>query len=187
MAHAAHTDEHHGHHIIPMKLLLKIFGGLVFLTVLTVLTATQLDLGAFNVPLALAIAFTKAGLVLTFFMALKYDNRVNTLVFSLGVIFVAVFLTFTLFDTAFRGDLGNVDAETLADQERAAQAIMGIEPDAASGHGAGGDHGTAADSTQAGAAAATDSTAHNAADTTEAVDTTQAGAAADTTATEGEH
>lgn len=178
MAHAAHTDEHHGHHIIPMPLLLKIFGGLVFLTVLTVLTATQLDLGPLNVPIALAIAFTKAGLVLTFFMALKYDNRVNTLVFSLGVIFVAVFLIFTLFDTAFRGDLGNVDSETIADQERAAQAMMGVVPEAASGHGAGVDHGTPADSTESGAAAA-DSTAHNA-----TPDTTQTGVATDTTGIE---
>ena len=180
---AAHTDDHHGHHIIPMPLLLKVFGGLVFLTILTVLTATQLDLGAFNVPLALAIAFAKAGLVLTFFMALKYDNRVNTLVFSLGVIFVAVFLIFTLFDTAFRGDLDNVDAETIADQERAAQALLGTTPESATGHGADAEAGAATDTTEAGAAA--DSTAHSAADTTSAAtDTTQA--AADTTSAEGE-
>lgn len=181
---AAHTDDHHGHHIIPMPLLLKVFGGLVFLTILTVLTATQLDLGVLNVPLALAIAFTKAALVLAFFMALKYDNRVNTLVFSLGAIFVAVFLIFTLFDTAFRGDLDNVDAETIADQERAEQALLGIAPE--NGHGADAEHGAAADSTDAGAAAA-DSTAHSAADTTgAATDTTRAEVEADTTAAEGE-
>ncbi|HMB90728.1 MAG TPA: cytochrome C oxidase subunit IV family protein [Rhodothermales bacterium] len=181
---AVHTDDHHGHHIIPMPLLLKVFGGLVFLTILTVLTATQLDLGPLNVPIALAIAFTKAGLVLAFFMALKYDNRVNTLVFSLGVIFVAVFLIFTLFDTAFRGDLDNVDAETIADQERAEQALLGIEPEPAARHGAEAEHGAAADSTEA---AAADSTAHSAADTTSAAtDTTQA-EAADTISAEGEH
>jgi cytochrome c oxidase subunit 4 len=180
---AAHTDDHHGHHIIPMPLLLKVFGGLVFLTILTVLTATQVDVGAWNVPIALAIAFTKAGLVLTFFMALKYDNRVNTLVFSLGVIFVAVFLIFTLFDTAFRGDLDNVDAETIADQERAEQALLGVTPEPATGHGADAEAGAAADTTEAGAAA--DSTTHSAADTTSAAtDTTQA--AADTTSAEGE-
>jgi cytochrome c oxidase subunit 4 len=99
----AHAEDHH--HIIPKKVLFTVFGVLVTLTVLTALTA-QLNLGGFNVPLALAIAFTKAALVLAIFMALKYDNRVNTLVISIGAIFVGVFLLFTLFDTALRGSLG---------------------------------------------------------------------------------
>lgn len=108
----------HGHHVIPKKTLYTVFGALVFLTILTALTAIFVDIGAFNVPLALAIAGSKATLVVMFFMALKYDNRVNTLTFALGAIFVIVFLVFTLFDTAFRGDLGNVGAETISDIER---------------------------------------------------------------------
>lgn len=107
----------HGHHVIPKKTLLTVFGVLVALTILTAVTA-QLDLGGLDVPLALAIATTKAGLVVMFFMALKYDNRVNSLTFALGVVFVIVFLTFTLFDTAFRGDLGNVGTETISDIDR---------------------------------------------------------------------
>ncbi len=130
MAHAAHSEEHHGHHAIPMAVLAKVFGALVLLTVVTVLTS-QIDLGGLNVPLALAIAFTKAGLVLSFFMALKYDNKVNTLVFSVGALFVAVFLIFTLFDTAFRGDLENVDPQTIADQQRAEEALRARDPGAA--------------------------------------------------------
>ncbi len=129
MAHAGHdTDEHHGHHIVPQKILLAVFGGLVFLTVVTVVTA-RIDLGVFNVPLALAIAFTKAGLVITFFMALKYDNPVNTLVFSLGAVFVLIFLVFTLFDTSFRGALGTMEAGTIADQQRAEEALLAQNPD----------------------------------------------------------
>ncbi len=107
----------HGHHVIPKKVLYSVFGALVFLTILTAITAEYVDLGAFNVPLALAIAGSKAALVVTFFMALKYDNKVNTLVFMFGAVFVVVFLTFTLFDTAFRGDLGNVGSETISDTE----------------------------------------------------------------------
>ncbi|MEX0600808.1 MAG: cytochrome C oxidase subunit IV family protein [Rhodothermales bacterium] len=107
----------HGHHVTPKKTLIKVFAVLVVLTIVTALTA-QLDLGGLDVPLALAIASTKAGLVVLFFMALKYDNKVNALVFALGVTFVAIFLTFTLFDTAFRGDLGNVGSETISDIER---------------------------------------------------------------------
>lgn len=123
----AHT-EHHGHHIIPTSLLFKVFGALVALTIFTVLTA-QVDLGVLNVPLALAIALTKASLVLTFFMALKWDNRVNTLVVSIGSLFVIVFLVFTLFDTAFRGDLDNVDDATIQDQQRIEEALQAREPE----------------------------------------------------------
>ena len=104
----AHAEEHH-HHITPKKTLFIVFGVLVVLTVLTAVTA-QIDLGSYNVPLALAIAFTKASLVLAIFMALKYDNRVNTLVFSVGAIFVGVFLLITLLDTAMRGSLGLMEA-----------------------------------------------------------------------------
>lgn len=126
MAHAessAAAHHAHEHHITPKKTLYKVFGALVALTILTVLTAEFVDIGALNIPLALTIAGMKAALVVSIFMALKYDNRVNTLVFTLGTIFVVVFLAFTLFDTAFRGDLENVDAETVADRERAEEQL----------------------------------------------------------------
>ncbi|MEZ4702463.1 MAG: cytochrome C oxidase subunit IV family protein [Rhodothermales bacterium] len=117
MAHAHAGD--HGHHIIPLKLLLSVFGGLVFLTIFTVFTAEFVDLGPFNIALAIMIAVMKAGLVVTFFMALKWDNRVNALIFAVGCIFVIVFLTFTLFDTAYRGDIGNVGKHTIEEEQRA--------------------------------------------------------------------
>lgn len=123
MAHASHSDGHHGHHIIPFKVLARVIIALVFLTVFTVWTS-QFDLGAFTVPLALAIALTKAGLVLAFFMGLKYDNKVNTLVFSLGAFFVIVFLVFTLFDTAFRGDVGNMSVDPINMIERQEEALQ---------------------------------------------------------------
>lgn len=118
----------HGHHITPKKTLFFVFGALIVLTIVTALTA-QIDLGVLNVPLAIAIASSKAALVAMFFMALKYDNPVNTLVFSLGVIFVAVFLIFTLFDTVFRGDLGNVGTTTISDIERMESLMRDREAD----------------------------------------------------------
>lgn len=128
MAHGGHHPrEQHGHHIIPLKTLLIVFGVLVFLTIFTV-ASSQIDLGALNVPLALLIAGTKAGFVVAVFMALKYDNRVNAVVFSFGVIFVLVFLSFTLFDTAFRGDVGNVDPQTVSDRERLEEAMRARDP-----------------------------------------------------------
>ena len=113
----------HGHHIASTKMLVSVFGALIFLTIFTVLTA-QVDLGIFNVPLALAIASTKAGLVVAFFMALKYDNRVNTLVFAVGSLFVVVFLTFTLLDTSFRGDLPNTTEGTIMEEEAEIEALQ---------------------------------------------------------------
>ena len=93
------------HHIIPLRTLSLVFGALLFLTIVTVITA-RIDLGVLNVPLALSIAGFKAVLVALIFMALKYDNKVNLLAVILGVVFVVVFLALTLADTEFRGSLG---------------------------------------------------------------------------------
>ena len=113
MAHDAHS----GHHVTPIKTLVIVFLTLVGLTILTVITAQKVDIGVLNLPLALLIAGTKAMLVVTIFMALKYDSPINSLILAVGVIFVTIFLVFTLFDTAFRGDLPNVDATSISDSE----------------------------------------------------------------------
>jgi cytochrome c oxidase subunit 4 len=97
---------------MPYKILYGVFGALIFFTILTVLTAA-VDLGGFNVPLALAIAGAKATLVVMFFMALKYDTRVNILVFSIGLIFVVIFLGFTMLDTEFRGTFDKTRGTTV--------------------------------------------------------------------------
>jgi len=112
------------HHIIPFRTLLKVFLSLIGLTVITVLVAF-LPLGPLDMPVAIAIAVVKASLVVLYFMALKYDKPVNTLTFSVGTLFVVVFITFTLFDTAFRGDLGDVSPQTIQEinqEEEAARA-----------------------------------------------------------------
>lgn len=103
---------HDGPHVIPKSVLLKVFGALIALTVLTIGVA-YIPLGPLNVPVALGIAGAKASLVVMVFMHLKYDNPVNALTFSVGAIFVVVFVGITLLDTAFRGDLGNVNAKTV--------------------------------------------------------------------------
>lgn len=126
--HHHHEREHHGHHLIPIPVLLRVFGILVVLTIVTVVTARFIDLGPLNLPLALVLATTKATFVVMYFMALKYDNRVNTLVFSVAVVFVLIFMVFTLFDTEFRGDLGNVGHETISDTEYREEQLRAREP-----------------------------------------------------------
>ena len=118
------AHEEHAHHITPLRTLLGVFVGLVILTIITVATS-RVPLGVMEVPLALAIAAAKAALVVVFFMALKWDNRVNSVVLALGVLFVSIFLVFTLFDTVFRGDLSNVDETTIMDAEREMAAPSG--------------------------------------------------------------
>jgi len=121
---------HDGPHIVPKSLLLKVFGALILLTIITV-GAAYVPLGPLTVPVAIGIAVAKASLVVLFFMHLKYDNPVNALTFTIGTIFVVVFVTITLLDTAFRGDLGNVNQQTIkqiqAEQERVQQESIPAE------------------------------------------------------------
>jgi cytochrome c oxidase subunit 4 len=85
-------------HALPASVLLGTAGALLALTALTV-ASSRLDLGAFNVVLALAIAGLKASLVAMFFMHLKYENRFQAVVFVGALFFVALFVGFVVFDT----------------------------------------------------------------------------------------
>jgi cytochrome c oxidase subunit 4 len=77
---------------------------LAILLVLTIVTVgvSYVDLGFFNVPLALAIACTKVSLVLLFFMHLKYEGPIITLSFIGTVVFLVIMIGFTFWDVAFR-------------------------------------------------------------------------------------
>lgn len=115
---SVHKDDGHGHghYIIPLKVYWAVFGGLIFFTVVTVLSH-YVDLGGFNVPLVLLIAGAKASLVVMFFMALKYDKKVNLMIFSIGLLFVLVFIGFTLLDTQYRGEFDPIQKGTVAEQQ----------------------------------------------------------------------
>ncbi|MFC2150608.1 cytochrome C oxidase subunit IV family protein [Calditrichota bacterium] len=66
---------------------------------------SQIDLGPWNLIVALAIAFFKASLVVLFFMHLLYDNKMFMLVIVSSLLFLAIFISFTMFDTMRRGDM----------------------------------------------------------------------------------
>ena len=72
------------------------------MTLVTVITATKLDIGPLNIVLAMFIATIKAGLVCAFFMHLKYDKGFNRLAFFSGLLFLSFFFIFTLSDTLTR-------------------------------------------------------------------------------------
>jgi cytochrome c oxidase subunit IV len=94
---AEHT-EHKEHHVIPLKIYFAIFGALMLFTLLTVYTAF-VDLGGiYNTVVALAIAVTKASLVILFFMHIKYSPRL------FGVVVVGSFFWFGIMIVLIMGD-----------------------------------------------------------------------------------
>ena len=97
-------------HILPLNLYLAVGSALLVLTVITVAVA-QMDFGQMNLLIAMGIAVIKATLVAMFFMHLKYDNKIYMLVFSGSLLFLGVFIIFTMFDTLRRGDIYEEIAE----------------------------------------------------------------------------
>lgn len=90
----SHDSEHH---IVPVKVYLATFGGLIFLTILTVGLAS-IDFGTFNIVFALVIASAKAALVFLFFMHLKYDHLVNRVILLTSLFCVFLLGVFTATD-----------------------------------------------------------------------------------------
>ncbi|MEM7606189.1 MAG: cytochrome C oxidase subunit IV family protein [Myxococcota bacterium] len=101
--HAEHGDDYHHHqHISTIRTNGAVFAGLLFFTALTIL-AYRFRLGEYNLLVALIIASMKASLVCTWFMHLKYEARFNVLFFLGSVLFLSVFVGYTVNDTGHRG------------------------------------------------------------------------------------
>jgi cytochrome c oxidase subunit IV len=83
-------------HVIPAKIYVAIWAALITLTATTVYAAT-IDLGVFNIVLALLIATIKGTLVVLFFMHLRYSTKLTmvTLVASIFWLFILFSLTMT--------------------------------------------------------------------------------------------
>ncbi len=102
---AQHKDDGAVHaHISSAPFYVAIFLALIALTVLTV-GQSYVDLGKLNLIVVILIATTKASLVVSFFMHLRWDNKFNTLIFLAGIFFIGVFFAYTMNDTDRRGEL----------------------------------------------------------------------------------
>ncbi|MGA2434287.1 MAG: cytochrome C oxidase subunit IV family protein [Bryobacteraceae bacterium] len=88
-------------HVSSVKSYGLVLGALLTLTVVTV-SAASVDLGSFNVVIALGIATIKASLVALFFMHLRHGRPMNGIIFVSGVIFLGIFLMFCLIDADTR-------------------------------------------------------------------------------------
>ena len=88
-------------HSISFKTYLTILVFLLILTVITVAVA-QIDFGVLNAFFAMFVATVKAGLVLMYFMHLKYDEKIYWLIFGSAVFFVVLLYVFSKFDIITR-------------------------------------------------------------------------------------
>lgn len=93
--------EEKGHQIIPYITYGRILVILLLLTAITI-SVTVIDLATWTIAMALFIACVKGTVVMTYFMHLKYENRVlRGLVIGVLALFTLV-LIFTFFDYSFR-------------------------------------------------------------------------------------
>lgn len=96
------ATEHNGHHIAPVSLYLTIFGALIVGTIITVIVAF-FDFGPMNNVIMLAIACTKALLVVLYFMHVRWSSRLTWVVASAGFIWLLILFFFTMADYMSRG------------------------------------------------------------------------------------
>ncbi len=91
------THNGESHHIVSPLVYLAIFGALLVGTAVTV-WASFIDLGPWNPVIALAIACTKATLVVLFFMHVRYSSKLTKLTVASGLFMFIVLVGMTLSD-----------------------------------------------------------------------------------------
>jgi cytochrome c oxidase subunit 4 len=102
-------------HLVPTWLL--VFTGTVLLLLTAITVAVRyIDIGEFNIVVALGVALVKAALVCLFFMHLRWDRPFNVLVFVGSAAFVILMMAFLVMDTSqyralqFGGNAPEVEA-----------------------------------------------------------------------------
>jgi cytochrome c oxidase subunit 4 len=90
------------HDVVPRQVYYKIFAALIVLTAVTVAVAF-IDLGPLNTMIALAIAVTKAMLVLLFFMHVRYSGHLIWVAVGAGAFWLGILLVLTFSDYVTRG------------------------------------------------------------------------------------
>lgn len=88
--------------IVQAKTYGKVFGALLGLLVLTV-GANFVELGPFNLLVALAISVAKGLLIILFFMEVRYSHPIVWLFAGASFLWLLLLLIFTMSDYASRG------------------------------------------------------------------------------------
>jgi len=122
--HGDHDDQdgHGGHHVTSWQLLVSILLLLLFFTGLTIFSAEAerwaIGLGIpishfWNVMIALSIALVKSIFVCMFFMHLKNDNPLNTMILLTTLFVFGLFILFTGIDLNERDAINEFKAELI--------------------------------------------------------------------------
>jgi cytochrome c oxidase subunit IV len=98
-------SDHSEHHIVPKRVYYLVFLTLIVMTWVTAFVST-VDLGRFNVFVALSIAIFKASLVILFFMHVKYGTRLTKMIVLAGVYWLILLLFIVMMDLWTRTWMG---------------------------------------------------------------------------------
>lgn len=89
-------------HIVSARTYLLVFASLLILT-LTTTEVAEIDLGPFNVVVAITIAVIKASLVVLFFMHMIHTRHRTKVAAGAGLLWLAILISLTLSDVLTRG------------------------------------------------------------------------------------
>jgi cytochrome c oxidase subunit 4 len=93
--------ENKDHHIVPYKTYVIILAILVVFTAISV-AVTSIELGALTATIALLLASVKGILVLTYFMHLKFDERIFAIMVTGILLLIIIVIIITFLDYFFR-------------------------------------------------------------------------------------
>lgn len=97
-------DHSEHHHVVPVRTYLMVFAALMVLAIVTV-AVSYVNMGVLNNFIAMAIAISKAALIMAFFMHLKYTNKLTLLVALMGFFWLIIFFVITMGDYLARGSI----------------------------------------------------------------------------------
>jgi len=89
------------HHVVSYAGNITVWVVLLIMTWLTI-TVAYLDFGNLAVAIALLIATVKAGIVLAYYMHLRFDSKLLTILLLVTMGVFSSFIILTFFDYAFR-------------------------------------------------------------------------------------
>jgi len=93
------TEEHFDpmSHVVPMSLYVTIWAALMVFTGITVFAAS-VELGVFNIVVALLIATIKGTLVVLFFMHLRYSTKLTMVTVVAAIFFLLILFSLSMTD-----------------------------------------------------------------------------------------
>src|SRR5207253_5395197 len=92
-----HSHTHGEHHVVPIRLYLLVFAALMVLLIVT-LGAAMMNLGDWNLVIAITIAVAKALLVVLFFMHLRWSTYLVRVFAGAALFWLAILFVLTLQD-----------------------------------------------------------------------------------------